>query len=97
MYDLDFNANNSKKYKVEAIWDKTVYTSKEESYLSNFYYIIVWKSYSKEKKYLQTFVSNLVPKKADLLFLKIVSRETNSNFFAYPFFVVNDKANNQVY
>lgn len=44
------DAGNSKKYKVEAIWDNTIYANKLESgYLPGLYYLIVWKSYPKEE------------------------------------------------
>ena len=38
---LDTSNNNSKKYKLEAIWDSAVYIKKSESgYLLGFYYLL---------------------------------------------------------
>ena len=46
----EFEAGNSKEYKVEAIWDNAVYTSESElGQLSGLYYLIAWKGYPKEK------------------------------------------------
>ena len=39
--ELEFEAADSKKYKVEAIWNSAVYANKEESHLSGLYYLIV--------------------------------------------------------
>ena len=38
---LEFKANNSKEYKVEAIRDSTVYANKVKSYLPGLYYLVV--------------------------------------------------------
>ena len=39
---LEFEANNnSKKYKMEAIWDNAVYAIKWEVHLSSLYYLVV--------------------------------------------------------
>lgn len=46
----EFQADKNKKYKVEEIWNKAVYAKKAIiSHLLGFYYVIFWKSYSKEK------------------------------------------------
>ena len=67
--ELDFEAGNSKEYKMGAIWDSAVYANQLESgHLSGFYYLVVWKGYSK-KKNLGTIVSCSAPKEADQLFL----------------------------
>ena len=43
-------SDNSKKYKIEAIWNNAVYTMKwKSSRLSKLYYLIVWNGYVKEK------------------------------------------------
>ena len=47
--ELDFEAGNSKEYKVETIWDSAVYARKSKGYLSGFYYLVAWKSYPKEE------------------------------------------------
>ena len=48
--ELDFEASNSKEYKVEAIWDSAVYANKSESgHLPDFYYLVAWKGYLKEE------------------------------------------------
>ena len=41
MTELDTGNKDSKKYKVEAIWDNAVYLNKLESgYLTGFYYLV---------------------------------------------------------
>ena len=48
--ELEFEAGNSKEYKVEAIWDSAVYVSKlKSSQLPGLYYLIAWKRYPKEE------------------------------------------------
>ena len=48
--ELELKAGNNKEYKVEAIWNNTVYTSKLESgHLPGLYYLVAWKGYPKEK------------------------------------------------
>ena len=49
MIELEFEANNSKEYKVEAIYDSAVYTKEAKAHLSSLYYLVVWKSYPKEE------------------------------------------------
>ena len=49
---IEFNVgnNNSGEYKVEVIWDSTVYAKKLKSgLLSGFYYLVLWKRYLNEK------------------------------------------------
>ena len=48
--ELDFEAGNSKKYKVEAIRDNIVYTNESESgHPPGFYYLVAWKGYPEEE------------------------------------------------
>ena len=48
--ELESDAGDNKKYKVEAIWDSTIYVMESESgYLPRLYYLIIWKGYSQEK------------------------------------------------
>ena len=47
--ELDFEAGDSKKYKVEAIWDSAVYARKLEGHLLGLYYLVAWKGYLKEE------------------------------------------------
>ena len=50
MTELEFEAGNSKEYKVKAIQDSAVYASKLESgQLLCLYYLVAWKSYSEEE------------------------------------------------
>ena len=42
-------ANNSKEYKVEIIWDSAVYTNEMEGYLPGLYYLVAWKRYPEEE------------------------------------------------
>ena len=47
---LEFDAGNSKEYKVEVIQDSTVYAMESESsHLPGLYYLIAWKGYPKEE------------------------------------------------
>ena len=48
--ELDVGNEDSKEYKVEAIWDSAVYANESESgYLPGLYYLVAWKGYPKEK------------------------------------------------
>ena len=48
--ELELEAGNSKEYKIKAIQDSAVYTSKLESgQLPGLYYLVAWKGYSKEE------------------------------------------------
>ena len=48
--ELDASHKDSEEYKVEAIWDSAVYANKSESgHLPGLYYLVAWKSYSKEE------------------------------------------------
>ena len=48
--ELDTGNEDSKKYKVEAIWNSTVYANKLGSgHLLGHYYLATWKSYPEEK------------------------------------------------
>ena len=48
--ELDAGNKDSKKYKVEAIWDNAVYANKLESgHLPGLYYLVVWKGYLKKE------------------------------------------------
>ena len=47
--ELKFDANDNKKYKIEAIKDSAVYIKKTEKYLPGLYYLIFWKSYPEKK------------------------------------------------
>ena len=37
----EYKANNSNKYKIEAIWDSIVYANKTKGYLLGLYYLVV--------------------------------------------------------
>ena len=44
------NGNNGEKYKLEAIQNSVVYTKESKSgHLLSFYYLVLWKEYSKEE------------------------------------------------
>ena len=47
--ELNFKAGNSKEYKVEAIWNSSVYVNKTKDHLLGLYYLVVWEGYSEEK------------------------------------------------
>ena len=47
--EFDFG-DNGHEYKIEAIWDSTVYAKESKSgYLPGLYYLVLWKEYSKEE------------------------------------------------
>ena len=43
--ELEFEANNSKEYKLEAIWNSVVYANKAKGHLPSLYYLVAWKRY----------------------------------------------------
>ena len=45
----EFEPCNDKKYEIKAIQDSAVYTKEADGYLSGLYYLILQKSYLKEK------------------------------------------------
>ena len=51
----EFELDNDKEYKVEAIWDNTVYTNKTDGHLPGLYYLVVWKGYPKEENTWEPF------------------------------------------
>ena len=56
--ELEFDANNSEEYAIEAIWDSTVYVMESESsHLPRFYYLVAWKGYAKKKNTWETFLA----------------------------------------
>ena len=80
----ELETGNSKEYKIEAIWDNAVYANELKSgHLPGLYYLIAWKSYSKEEntwEHLSTvqYVKKLIsyfhkehPKKPTATFLPI--------------------------
>ena len=47
---LELDAEDKKEYKVEAIWDNTVYARESESgHLLGIYYLVSWKRYPEEE------------------------------------------------
>ena len=46
---LEFEAGDSKKYKIEAIWDNAVYANKAKGHLPGLYYLVAWKRYFEEE------------------------------------------------
>ena len=50
MTQLEFEVDNNQEYKVEEIWDSTVYAIElEAGYLPGLYYLVDWKSYAEEE------------------------------------------------
>ena len=47
--ELNAGNKNSKKYKVEAIWDSAIYVREAKGYLSELYYLVAWKGYPEEQ------------------------------------------------
>ena len=51
---LEFEAGNDKKYKVDGIWDSVVYTKESTTdQLPGLYYLVSWKGYPKEENTLE--------------------------------------------
>ena len=46
---LEFEVDDNKEYKVEGIWNSAVYTKELAGQLLKLYYLVLWKSYSKEE------------------------------------------------
>lgn len=57
---LNLENGNSKRYKVEVIWDNIINIRESKSYLPDFYNMILWKSNFKEKRYLKTIIDNVI-------------------------------------
>ena len=50
MTELEFDAGDSEKFEVEAIWDSAVYAMELKSgHLLGLYYLVAWKSYPEEE------------------------------------------------
>ncbi len=47
--DLEFEAEDNKKYEVKAISDSAVYSQQANNQMLGLYYLVLWKSYSKEE------------------------------------------------
>ena len=49
--ELEFETRSNKKYEVKAIIDSTMYghQTNNSNQMSSFYYLVLWKSYPKEK------------------------------------------------
>ena len=77
MTELNISNNNSGKYKLEVIWDSSVYTRELESgHLPGLYYLVLWKGYLAEKntwelasvvQYLRKLISSFHKKYLDKL------------------------------
>lgn len=55
--ELNFDANNSKKYIVNAFQDSAIYASKAKSYLPRLYYLVAYKSYLKEENVKESLLA----------------------------------------
>ena len=54
--ELEFDAGDNKKYKIEAIWDSAIYTMKLElGNLPGLYYLVAWKGYLEEENTWEPF------------------------------------------
>lgn len=54
-----FNGRNNKIYKMQAICDHKLYVKETIGELSNLYYFILWKNYSKDKNISEPILINL--------------------------------------
>ena len=45
----EFELDNDKKYKVEAIQDSAIYVKKADGHLPGLYYLVLWKRYPEEE------------------------------------------------
>ena len=51
--------NDSRDYKVKAIWDSAVYTRESKSgYLLGFYYLVLWKRYPEKENTWELALAN---------------------------------------
>ena len=49
-FQLEFEENNDEEYEVEGIWDSAIYAKESEvGHLPGLYYLVSWKSYTKEE------------------------------------------------
>ena len=56
--ELEFDASNSKEYKVETIRDSAVYAMELElGHLPGLYYLVAWKGYPKEENTWEPFLA----------------------------------------
>lgn len=47
---IEYQTANNKKYKIEEVWNNTIYIKKLEiNYILGLYYLIFWKDYPKKK------------------------------------------------
>ena len=78
MTELD--AKKSKKYRMEAIWDSDVYAENSKSgQPPDLYYLVAWKGYVKEKKYLEARFGGITSSEANQLILSRPLWEADSN------------------
>ena len=85
---LEFEANNSKEYKVETIWNCAIYANKAKIHLPGLYYLVVWKRYPEEENTWEPLYSS-VPKKAEQFLSQKTLEKANSNFSIYWFRFAN--------
>ena len=64
--ELEFDAGNSEKYKLEAIWDNAFHAMESKSgHLLGFYYLVAWKGYLKEENTLEALFNGSTPQEID--------------------------------
>ena len=80
MMELGFNAGNKEKYKVEAIWNSTIYRRELESYPPEFYYLVAWKDYLKKENTWEPVFAVQHLRKLISLFLKDYAENLTTTF-----------------
>ena len=91
--ELNVGNENSKKYKVEPIWDSALYANESElSHLPGLYYLVAWKGYRKEENTWEPLSSVQHLKKVISFFHIGSPGEANCNFCTHWFRFTNGKA-----
>ena len=52
--ELKFETGDNKEYKMEIIWENTVYANKTKGHIPGLYYFLVWKKYFKKENIWET-------------------------------------------
>lgn len=81
--ELDTDNDESIEYKVEVIWNSVVYAKESKSdHLSRFYYLVLWKSYSKKKNTWKLVLAMQYLKRLISLFYKNYPNKLTAIFSA---------------
>ena len=67
---LEFEPSDGKEYKVEVIWDNSVYDKEADRHLPGLYYLVTWKCYPKEENTWESFSAVMYLRKMVSTFYK---------------------------